>query len=215
MYQNGICFITDRTYARLPLYDMVRSVLEAGITLIQYREKEKTRHEIYDEAVRLRELTRSFRALLIINDHADIALAVDADGVHLGQDDLPLNEARKIIGRRLVGISTHSIEQAIEAEAGGADYIGFGPIFRTATKDAGAPQGVDIIRTIKQNVRIPLMAIGGIGLESLAEVMQAGADAVAVATAICRGDITQNAHAFVQIIKKGSRVRGFQGSGDF
>ena len=102
MYQNGICFITDRTYARLPLYDMVRSVLEAGITLIQYREKEKTRHEIYDEAVRLRELTRSFRALLIINDHADIALAVDADGVHLGQDDLPLNEARKIICRRLV-----------------------------------------------------------------------------------------------------------------
>jgi thiamine-phosphate pyrophosphorylase len=211
MYQNGICFITDRTYARLPLYDMVRSVLEAGITVIQYREKKKTRHEIYDEAIRLRELTRSFRALLIINDHADIALAADADGVHLGQDDLPVKEARKVIGGRIVGISTHSIEQAVEAEAGGADYIGFGPIFQTMTKDAGAPKGVDFIRAIKHNVRIPVMAIGGIGLENVSDVMRAGADAVAVATAICRGDITQNAHAFVQIIKKGSQGSRIQG----
>jgi len=211
MYQNGICFITDRTYARLPLYDMVRSVLEAGITVIQYREKKKTRHEIYDEAIRLRELTRSFRALLIINDHADIALAADADGVHLGQDDLPVKEARKVIGGRIVGISTHSIEQAVEAEAGGADYIGFGPIFQTMTKDAGAPKGVDFIRAIKHNVRIPVMAIGGIGLENVSDVMRAGADAVAVATAICRGDITQNAHAFAQIIKKGSQGSRIQG----
>lgn len=201
MYQNGICFITDRTYTTLPVYDMVKAVLEAGVTFIQYREKTKTRREIYHEAVGLRELTRSFGAVLIINDHADIALAANADGVHLGQDDLPLKEARKIMGGRIVGISTHSREQAQEAAEGGADYIGFGPVFRTTTKDAGAPKGIDILRTIKQNVRVPVVAIGGIGIETVSDVMSAGADCVAVATAICRGDITDNARTFVQILQ--------------
>jgi thiamine-phosphate pyrophosphorylase len=202
MYQHGICFITDRTCSDLPFPEMVRHVLQAGITFIQYREKEKTRREIYQEAVILRELTSTFNATFIINDHADIALAVDADGVHLGQDDLPLKEARKIMGRRIVGISTHGIEQAKEAEAGGADYIGFGPIFHTSTKDAGAPKGVDILKTIKQNCSIPVVAIGGISIDTAADVMNAGADAVAVATAICRGEITQNAKRFCDIIQK-------------
>jgi thiamine-phosphate pyrophosphorylase len=180
---------------------MVRRVLEAGVTFVQYREKEKTRRQIYEEAVGLRELTRSFQAVLIINDHADIALAVDADGVHLGQDDLPLKEARRIMGRRIVGISTHSLAQAAEAEAGGADYIGFGPIFPTTTKDAGAPKGIDILKTITQNVTVPVVAIGGIGIESVSDVMNAGADCAAVATAICRGDIRDNAGRFVQMLR--------------
>ena len=201
MYLNGICFITDRTYSALPLSDMVRRVLDAGVTFIQYREKGKTRREVYEEAVRLRELTRSFNAVFMVNDHADIALAVDADGVHLGQDDLPLKEARTIMGSRIVGISTHSLEQAQEAAAGGADYIGFGPIFETTTKDAGVPKGIDILKTIKQNVSIPVVAIGGIGIESVSDVMSSGADCVAVATAICRGDITANARTFVQILQ--------------
>jgi len=202
MYQYGICFITDRTYSRLPICDMVKIVLDAGITFIQYREKQRTRREIYDEAELLRDLTRSYNAVLIINDHADIALAVEADGVHLGQDDLPLPEARKIMGRRIIGISTHSIEQAQSAEAGGADYIGFGPIFHTSTKDAGAPKGVDILTIIKQNCSIPVVAIGGISIDTAAAVMNAGADAVAVATAICNGNITRNAKRFFDIIQK-------------
>jgi thiamine-phosphate pyrophosphorylase len=202
MYQHGICFITDRTYSDLPFPDMVQCVLDAGITFIQYREKEKTRREIHDEAMRLRDLTRSYNAALIINDYADIALAVEADGVHLGQDDLPLKEARKIMGRRIIGISTHSIEQVKQAEAGGADYIGFGPIFHTSTKDAGAPKGVDILTIIKQNCSIPVVAVGGIGIDTVADVMRAGADAVAVATAICKGEITQNAKRFCDIIQK-------------
>ena len=201
MYGNSICFITDRTYSALPLSDMTRYVLEAGVTFVQYRDKEKTRREIYEEAVGLRELTRSFDAVFIVNDHADIALAVDADGVHLGQDDLPLEEARRIMGNRIIGISTHSLEQAREAEAGGADYIGFGPIFQTATKDAGIPQGVDILKIIKQNVRIPIVAIGGIGIDSVTDVMNAGADCIAVATAICKGDITENARKFVHTLQ--------------
>ncbi|MBI5075939.1 MAG: thiamine phosphate synthase [Nitrospirae bacterium] len=202
MYQRGICFITDRTCSQLPVIDMVKRVLDGGITFIQYREKQMARREIYAEALKLRALTLSYNAVFIINDHADIALAVEADGVHLGQDDLPLQEARKIMGRRIIGISTHSMEQAQSAEAGGADYIGFGPIFHTSTKDAGAPKGVDILTAIKQNCSIPVVAIGGISIDTVADVMHAGAAAVAVATAICRGDITQNAKRFCGIIQK-------------
>jgi len=202
MYQHGICFITDQTYSSLLVCDMVNRVLDAGITFIQYREKQRTRREIYDEAVKLRDLTRSYNAVFIVNDHVDIALAAEADGVHLGQDDLPLREARKIMGRKIVGISTHSLEQAQSAETGGADYIGFGPIFQTSTKDAGPPKGLDILKTIKQNISIPVVAIGGISIDSAADVMNAGADAVAVATAICKGEITQNAKRFCDIIRK-------------
>ncbi len=213
MYQNGICFVTDSTHTSVPVYEMVRAVLEAGIRFIQYREKEKTRRQLYADAMRLGELTRSYNAVFIVNDHADIALAVGADGVHLGQEDLPLDAARKIMGSRIIGISTHSMPQAVAAEAGGADYIGFGPVFHTTTKDAGSPKGVDIIRTIKQNVSIPVVAIGGIGIENVAAVVHAGADAVAVATAICKGDIAHNARMFVQMAARGfrdSRIPGLE-----
>jgi len=197
MYLNGICFITDLKHTDLPLFDMVTVVLRAGVKCIQYREKDLSRREIYGNAVILRRLTGIFKAAFIINDHADIALAVDADGVHLGQDDLPLKEAREIMGSKIVGISTHNLAQAREAEGGGADYIGFGPVFQTITKYAGTPKGVDNIRIIKENVTIPLVAIGGISLDNIASVINAGADAVAVATAVCRGDMTVNAEKFV------------------
>jgi thiamine-phosphate pyrophosphorylase len=202
LYLGGICFITDRTYCNLSMKEMTEAVLRAGIRFIQYREKEKTRREIYNEALLLRELTRSFGAILIINDHADIALAVDADGVHLGQDDLPLKEARKIMGGRIVGISTHNIAQAKEAAAGGADYIGFGPVFHTTTKDAGAAKGVDAIRLIRQDAGVPVVAIGGIALDNVRSVVAAGADAVAVATAICKGDIRENAGRFARVLEE-------------
>jgi thiamine-phosphate pyrophosphorylase len=207
MYLGGVCFITDRKYSDLTVRDMTRTVLEAGVRFIQYREKNRTRREIYNEALLLRPLTRSFGATLIINDHADIALAVDADGVHLGQDDLPLKEARKIMGGKLIGISTHSPDEAREAEAGGADYIGFGPVFHTTTKDAGAPKGVEGVRLIKRNVGIPLVAIGGIHATDVGSLFEAGADAVAVATAICRGDIGKNAEQFLSALN-GADISG-------
>jgi thiamine-phosphate pyrophosphorylase len=207
MYHGGICFITDRTYCDLPIHDMTAAVLEAGVTFIQYRDKQRTRRGICEEALRLRELTRSFGATLIINDHADIALAVDADGVHLGQDDLPLKEARRIMGRKIIGISTHDLQQARQAETGGADYIGFGPIFHTTTKDAGAPKGVDSIRLIKGGVKIPLVAIGGISPDNAGSLFEAGADAAAVATAICRGDIRENTKRFLSLLEDISRQR--------
>lgn len=196
---KGIYFITDRTYCDLPVVEMVSVVLRAGIRIIQYRDKDRTRRELYEEAARLRELTRSFNAVLIVNDHADIAAAVDADGLHLGQDDLPLKEARMVVGDMMIGISTHSLDQARTAETEGADYIGFGPIFQTTTKDAGSPQGLDNLSLIKQNVSIPVVAIGGISLETAQSVFNAGADAIAVATGICRGQIKENAEKFEQI----------------
>ncbi|MFZ2197012.1 MAG: thiamine phosphate synthase [Thermodesulfovibrionales bacterium] len=201
MYFKGICFITDSKYSDLPLYDMINLVLRAGVKCIQYREKDLPRREIYGNAVKFREVTRLFDATLIINDHVDIALAADADGVHLGQDDLPLKEARKIMGSRIVGISTHNLDQAKEADLGGADYIGFGPVFQTTTKDAGTPKGIDNIRLVKEHVGIPVVAIGGISLDNVSSVLDAGADAIALATAICRGDMAVNAEKFVRFFK--------------
>lgn len=200
MYLGGICFITDRTYCSLSVYEMASAALNAGIRFIQYRDKDRARREIYNEALRLRELTLHFNAVLIINDHADIALASDADGVHLGQDDLPLKDAKKIMRGKIVGISTHDRRQALEAEKGGADYIGFGPVFQTTTKDAGAPRGIDNLRLIKQNVGIPVVAIGGINLHNAADVFSAGAEAIAVATAVCKGDISDNTLQFLNLI---------------
>jgi thiamine-phosphate pyrophosphorylase len=201
MYHNGICLITDRGSCSVPVYEATFSVLKAGITFVQYRRKEGTRREFYEEALKFRKLTRYFGATLIINDFADIALAVDADGVHLGQEDLPLKEARKIMGKKIIGISTHDLAQAKEAEAGGADYIGFGPIFHTATKDAGRPRGTEGLTVIRQHVSIPVVAIGGINIHNIASVMLAGADAVAMASALCRGNVAANAERFVDFLK--------------
>jgi thiamine-phosphate pyrophosphorylase len=206
VFLSGICFITDKKYSDLSYYDATAIVLQSGIKFIQYREKDKTRRQIYEEALELRKLTLDFNATLIINDHADIALAVEADGVHLGQDDLPLREARKIMGNRIIGISTHNLQQAKAAEEGGADYIGFGPVFHTATKDAGMPAGIDNLKIIKQNVNIPLVAIGGINLDNIESVINVGADAVAVATAILKGDIALNAGRFVNSLSRKNQI---------
>ena len=172
-------------------------VLKSGIRWVQYREKGKTRRELFFEAVRLREITRTFNARLIINDYADIALAVDADGVHLGQDDMPLKEARSIMGNRIIGISTHSVDQALEAEKGGADYIGFGSIFPTVTKDVGTPKGVDVLRAVKSVVAIPVIAIGGIKPDNVLSVFETGCAGIAVSSGMLDGDIKKNAERFL------------------
>jgi thiamine-phosphate pyrophosphorylase len=201
MYLGGLCFITERKASNLPYSDMVLRALRAGVRWVQYRDKDRTRREIYGESVRLRSITTNFEAALVVNDHPDIALAAEADGVHLGQEDLPLRKARKIMGAKIIGISTHSLAQAEDAEKGGADYIGFGPVFHTVTKDAGSPKGIKMLREVKKNLRIPVVAIGGITLKNLRLVLGTGVDAVAVASAILRGDIEENARKFMDIIK--------------
>jgi thiamine-phosphate pyrophosphorylase len=202
MFLGGLCFITDRRVSSLLHEEMVVSALRAGVKWVQFRYKDGSRRQTYEESAGLRNITKDFNAVLIINDHPDIALSVNADGVHLGQDDLPPKEARKIMGYdKLIGVSTHNPDQALEAEENGADYIGFGPVFETATKDAGRPKGIRMLGEIKERVHIPVVAIGGIDLENLKSVFDAGADAVAVASALLRGDIGHNAIRFLDIIK--------------
>jgi thiamine-phosphate pyrophosphorylase len=201
MYLGGLCFITDRKAGILTYEDMILRSLKAGVIWVQYRDKERFRREVYDESVNLRSITKDFDAVLIINDYPDIALAVDADGVHLGQDDLTLREARKIMGKdKIIGISTHSLKQATDAERDGADYIGFGPVFHTTTKDAGSPKGIEMLYEIKRQVHVPVVAIGGINLENIKSVLDSEVDAVAVASAILTGDIEENIKRFMDII---------------
>ena len=201
MYFGGLCFITDRSTTDIPYRDMVSRVLRAGVRWIQFREKIKPRRSIYEESAEIRKLTKHANAILVINDHTDIVQAVDADGVHLGQEDLPIEEARKILGTdRIIGISTHNLEQAVKAEEAGADYIGFGPVFHTTTKDAGTPCGISALKTITEKIHIPVVAIGGINLDNVESVFMSGADAVAVASAILIGDIEKNTTGFLKII---------------
>jgi len=160
---------------------VLRRLLDGGAKIVQLRAKSMAPRDFLQLARSARSLTRSHDCRLIINDRADIALACDADGVHLGQEDLPLHAARKIMGQKLIGISTHDVDQAGEAERVGADYIGFGPMFGTTTKETGfSARGVDMLRQIRAAVKLPIVAIGGIKENNVQEVWRAGADSAAI-----------------------------------
>jgi thiamine-phosphate pyrophosphorylase len=198
----SLYLITDRTIARLSHTHIVRTALPAGVRIIQLREKNMTRKELYREAVSIREIVRKYGATLIINDYVDIARTIDADGVHLGQEDMPVEEARKVLGKgKVIGVSTHSLAQAIRAEKAGADYIGFGPVFETSTKDAGRSKGIGGLRKIRKRIHIPVVAIGGITWENVNKVMEAGADACAIVSGILAGDIKTNVKKFMNSMK--------------
>lgn len=185
----------------------MKKALEAGVRFFQYRDKQGTRKSVFETSLLLSRIARDARACFIVNDHADIAAAVDADGVHLGQDDLPIESARKLVGKdRWIGISTHNLEQARAAEREGADYIGFGPLFPTATKDAGQAQGIQTLTVIRQAVSIPIIAIGGITHEKVRDVFAHGADGVAVISAILAApDIRQASEQMVRMIADSRR----------
>ena len=160
---------------------VLRELLEGGAAILQLRVKTMAPSDFFQLAQRARAETRTHGCKLIVNDRVDIALACHADGVHLGQEDLPLAVGRKLMAAKLVGISTHDIEQAQEAERNGADYIGFGPMFGTTTKDTGyAARGVDMLRKIRAAVKLPIVAIGGINEQNVQQVWQAGADSAAI-----------------------------------
>ena len=160
---------------------VLHELLEGGVKLLQLRVKTMIAADFCRLACTTRTLTRSYDCRLIVNDRMDVALACDADGVHLGQEDLPLHAVRKLMGDRIIGISTHNIEQAKAAEEGGADYIGFGPMFGTTTKETGyTARGLEMLRPIREAVSIPIVAIGGITEDNVNGVWQAGADAAAI-----------------------------------
>ncbi|MBM2838617.1 MAG: thiamine-phosphate pyrophosphorylase [Deltaproteobacteria bacterium] len=170
--------------------EIAEKILAGGAKILQLRGKGLSSKELLSQAREIRLLARKAGALFIVNDRADIALLSNADGVHLGQGDLPIAEARKILGKdRVIGISTHNLEQAIKAKYEGADYIGFGPVFGTTTKaDAEEAKGLQALREVKKSVNIPVVAIGGINLENIKEVIDTRADCVAVISAIVKAD---------------------------
>ncbi len=162
-------------------------MIEAGIKVIQYREKELTLRRMYEECLAIREMTRKAGVTFIVNDHIDIALLVEADGVHIGQDDLPPEQVRKLIGENLIlGLSTHSPEQAQAAvQCGVVDYIGVGPIFSTQTKKhVCAPVGLNYLDYVVQNISLPFVAIGGIKAHNIAEVKKHGFHTIALVSEI-------------------------------
>ena len=166
--------------------DVAEEAIRGGADVIQLRDKAASTRQLHQEALRVRAVTKAAGIPLIINDHVDIAHAVGADGVHLGQDDLPIAAARAILGpNRLIGRSTHSLEQAIAAELDGADYIGVGPIFPTPTKPGSQSVGVDLIRQVALRLSVPFVCIGGIDTTTLQSVLSAGAERIAVVRAVC------------------------------
>ena len=172
-----------------PLAEVVDAMLAGGVAVLQLRVKDGPAGEFLRMALDTRERTERAGCLFIVNDRVDIALAAGADGVHLGQDDLPLEAARPLMGDRLIGISTHSVEQAEEAERGGADYIGFGPMFPTRTKETGyASRGPAMLRSVRSRVRLPIVAIGGITAGNVAQTWGSGADAAAMISYLTRGE---------------------------
>lgn len=186
-------------FARIDLYPVTDPVLSAGRSheeilrqsarggarIIQLRDKFASRRQLFETACRFREVTAAAGMLLIINDYVDIALACQADGVHLGQDDLPLAAARQLAPELLIGISTHSLEQALAAQAGGAGYVNIGPVFPTRTKEKTSPPlGPDTIPVIASRLRIPFTVMGGINHQNMPQVLAAGATRIAVVTAV-------------------------------
>ncbi len=165
---------------------VVEEMLEAGIRIIQYREKHRAKSIKYDECVMVRELTRRYNTLFIVNDDVDLAVLTDADGIHIGQEDLPLKEVRSLIKEDMfIGISTHNPAQAREAVKVKADYIGVGPIFETRTKEGVCkPVGTEYIRYVVKNINLPFVAIGGIKEHNIDEVSKAGAKCISLVTGI-------------------------------
>jgi len=169
---------------------IVTEALAGGVDAVQVREKHRSAAQQLQIARRLREPTADAGVSLIVNDRIDVAVAADADGVHLGQDDLPVEAARQQLGEdAIVGQSVSTVEEATAAETAGADYLGVGAIYETSSKDdAGAPIGLDVVGSITDAVEIPFVGIGGVTPERAADVAAAGADGVAVVTAITRAD---------------------------
>lgn len=169
-----------------PLVDVLRGAAALGVRLFQYRDKRATMKEAYEQALALRQAATEAGARLIVNDRCDLAMAVKADGVHLGQDDLPIGDARRVLqAKMIIGLSTHTAAQVREAAALKPDYIGFGPIFRTSTKaDHDPVVGLDGLRAARALTTLPIFAIGGITADSVGEILAAGADGVAVISAV-------------------------------
>lgn len=198
---QGYYLITDPDTAIEPCLRDTRIAIEAGTAVVQYRRKYGSTARLYEEARQLRDLCRSVP--FIVNDRLDIALAVDADGIHIGQDDLPLAVVKQVLAPgKIIGVTVRTLEEALVATRDGASYLGVGPIFSTATKtDAGAPIGIEGLRDIRAACDLPIAAIGGITLDNAAEVVAAGADMLCAIQAVLGApDVAAAVRSFNEII---------------
>lgn len=188
----GIYGITAEKFSRgRDNVSVVKEMIAGGAAVIQYREKHdrKSFRSMYEECLSIRELTRHSGVPFIVNDYLELAMLVDADGVHVGQDDLPVSAVREIVGQKIIGLSTHGPDQARAAVQAGVDYIGAGPIFATQTKDdVCAPVGLDYLSHVIANVPLPAVAIGGIKLHNIDQVLERGARTICLVTEIVGAD---------------------------
>jgi thiamine-phosphate pyrophosphorylase len=199
---KGYYFITDSKLSRAGKENDVRTAVSCGVNVVQYRNKNAETRLMYEEAVQLREICRDSGSIFLINDRIDIALAAEADGVHLGQSDMPCLAARKLLGdEKIIGVTVHNLAEALAAENMRADYLGVSPIFQTATKpDAGKPAGISLIEEIRARVDIPLIAIGGINHRNAGEVVRAGADGLcAISCVVARENVREEIIKFQEI----------------
>ncbi len=207
---KGFYFITDRRLSRKGLLKDVREAVKSGVCAVQYRDKNVDVRLMAEMACILRGVCRDVP--LIINDRIDIALACRADGVHLGQDDMPVNIARRILGKgKIIGVTVHSFLQARKAVMSGADYLGIAPVFLTTTKDrAGRPVGLSFVSKIRKAFKgVTIVAIGGIKLKDAREVINAGADALCAISAVAgKENCAEEIRKFVKEINSGLAFRG-------
>ncbi|OYT58299.1 MAG: thiamine phosphate synthase [Candidatus Aenigmatarchaeota archaeon] len=204
MIDFDLYFITDRHLSKKGIIDDVVSAIRGGVRIVQYREKEKSTREMIKEAREIGKICKQKNVVFIVDDRIDVALASGADGVHIGDDDIDFMTARKILGdSKIIGVSVRSLEDAKKYEELGADYISFGPIFKTKTKkDAGEPIGLDIIRQAKANLKIPFAVIGGINRENLKDVLNAGAERVCMISAIAgKNNVEEEVRILREMIK--------------
>lgn len=195
--------ITDTSISRLSHAEQIERLAAGGASLIQLREKHASPREFYQAALEAMIVAKRLGVQLVINDRVDIAIAVKADGVHLGQDDLPSGKARMLLGEdRIIGFSTHTLDQALEADSAPIDYIAIGPVFPTSTKEnPDAIVSAADIREIKSRISKPLVAIGGITLGKARSVIDAGADSIAVISdLLAAADITERSRRFLEAL---------------
>jgi len=201
MKLRGFYFITDSRLSRKNNLEDVRAAVKGGAKVVQYREKDKKLVDFLAEAFELKKICSEKGVLFIVNDNVAACLLTHADGVHLGQDDMPLQTARNILGKeKIIGITAHNVEEAVEAEKQGADYLGLSPIFQTNTKvDAGPAAGLELIRRVKKRVKIPCAAIGGINENNVDSVLQAEANAVsAISATVAKKDVEKAVRFFTR-----------------
>lgn len=205
MIDYSLYVITDKKLGNGSIEEAVRKAIAGGATIVQYREKNADTAEMVRTAGCLHRITKAAGIPLIINDRLDVALAVNAEGVHVGQEDMAASTARKIIGDgKLLGVSARTVDEASAAVRDGADYLGVGDIFGTASKnDAGVPIGLKMVKKIADRVTIPVVGIGGITKVNAASVMESGADGIAVISAIIgKPDPEREARELMAIIKE-------------